>query len=161
MANEAAIRHVAVESANDPVAVEPGPQPSLVLVVAVRVGIVNEIEPQARPAFAIARRREQAIDQLFPHGSPFSVRRIPRGDELVNLPRCRRQPVQIECEPANQRHRIRLRARRHCVRFERGKDEAVDDGLGPDRVLDDRNGGLDDRLQRPPRSGFVLIGLFT
>ena len=56
-------RLVGVQRIDDPVAIRPD-RPRAIFLVAVRVRIAREVEPLARPAFAVARRGEEAIDPL-------------------------------------------------------------------------------------------------
>ena len=104
--HEPGVGLVVVERADDVVAVGPGVRPRLVLVVAVRVAVVDDVEPVPRPALAVVRRREQPVDQLLV-GVGVAVR-----DERVDLLRRRRQADQVEVQPADQRAAIRLRRRR-------------------------------------------------
>ena len=63
--HETRVRFVFVEGANDVVAVRPCVRALLVLVVAVRVAVVDDIEPVPRPALAVARAGEELVHQLF------------------------------------------------------------------------------------------------
>ena len=64
---EFVVRLVAVEGTNHPVA--EGPHlAEAVRLVAVRVGVPCEVEPLDRHPFAVARRRQQAIDDGFVRG---------------------------------------------------------------------------------------------
>ncbi len=63
--HEPGVRLVRVERADDVVAVRPGVRPRLVLVVAVRLAVVDHVEPVPRPPLAVLRRREQLVDQLL------------------------------------------------------------------------------------------------
>ena len=65
LAHEQVVRFVAVECADDIVAIRPGVGAELVLVVAVCVTVVDNVEPVARPAFAVARRGEKFFDEFF------------------------------------------------------------------------------------------------
>ena len=62
LCDEVGVGFVLVERADHPVPVRPGVRARLVLVVAVGVGVVDDIKPVPRPALAVARRREQAVD---------------------------------------------------------------------------------------------------
>ena len=59
--DELVVRHVVVERIDDPVAIHPH-EPRLVLFEAVGIGIAGRIEPDAAPALAEVRRREQPFD---------------------------------------------------------------------------------------------------
>ena len=63
--NELGVWLVGVEGTDDVVAVGPGIGPGLVLVVAVGVAVVDNVEPVAGPPLAVLRRGEQPIDELF------------------------------------------------------------------------------------------------
>ena len=60
--HEPRVRLVGVEGADDVIAVGPGVGPRLVLVVAVRLAEVDDIEPVPRPALAVVRAR-RAVDR--------------------------------------------------------------------------------------------------
>jgi hypothetical protein len=97
LANESRIEFILVEGADDPVAVRPGKIATLVLVVAVRVAVVNDVQPVPAPAFAVARRGQQAVDEL---GVGVGAVVAQEGRDLVGG---RRQSVQVEGESAQQR----------------------------------------------------------
>ena len=61
--DELVVGQVAVEGADDPVAIEPD-LARLVLLVAVGIGITRGIEPEPSPALAVMRRVEQPVDEL-------------------------------------------------------------------------------------------------
>ena len=80
---------VVVEGLHDPVAV--GPHAALVVEVqAVRVGVAGGVEPAAGHVFAIARRSQEAFDDLV-----VGLRGVVC-EEGVDLGRCRRQAGQVE-----------------------------------------------------------------
>ena len=62
--DELVVGQIAVERADDPIAIGPD-EPRLVLFVAVRIGIPSAIEPDAAPALAVVRRGEQARRRFF------------------------------------------------------------------------------------------------
>ena len=89
--HEPVVRHVVVESLNDPIAIA----------VSVRIGfhlrrvqlvvrIAGDVEPIAAPALAIARGREQVVDDLGERIRRFVL------NEGANLFRGRRQADQVE-----------------------------------------------------------------
>ena len=82
--HEAAVRLVAVEGADNVVAVRPGVGAGLVLVVTVSVAVVDDVQPVACPAFAVAGEGEQSLDQLF------VGQRVGVADELADVIRGRR-----------------------------------------------------------------------
>src|SRR5258708_3867993 len=60
--DELVIGQVAVESVEDPAAIEPD-LAGLVLFETVGVGVACGVEPGTRPALAVVRRRQQPIDE--------------------------------------------------------------------------------------------------
>jgi hypothetical protein len=87
---------VAVEGVDHPVAVGPD-LAEVVDVNAVRIGVAGRVEPLKDHALPVARRGEQTVHQAFVSGGCAVV------DESVDFSRRRRQAVQIEGEPADQR----------------------------------------------------------
>ena len=142
---------VGVERADHVVAVRPGVEPRPILIVAVRLGEVGHVQPVPRPALAVARRRQQPIDQLArkPLAAWRCRRRTHRSPPASAAARCRSKVTR----------RISVRrsaSRRRRQPFSRqfGEDERVD--RIPDfglRIADRGNGRLDDRLERPPVAG--------
>ena len=65
LADELVVRLVVVERADDVVAVPPGVWLRPVALEAVGLGVADQVEPVPRPALAVVRRGEQAIDDLF------------------------------------------------------------------------------------------------
>ena len=68
--DELIVRQVTVQGAHDPVAVSPGVRPRLVELEAIGVGITRQVEPVLRPALAVLRAGQQAVDDLL-----ISIRR--------------------------------------------------------------------------------------
>ena len=86
---------VVVEGLHDPVAV--GPHAALVVEVqAVRVGVAGGVEPAAGHVFAIARRSQEAFDDLV-----IGLRRGV-GEEGIDLGGRRRQAGEVERHAAEQ-----------------------------------------------------------
>ena len=142
--DKARVRLVVVERADDIVAVRPRVVARLVLVVAVRVGVVHDVEPVPRPALAVARRREQAIDEAF----VLVDRGI--GDVRIDLVRRGRQSDEVE---------VHAPTERACVGFGRHGERVFRELRGDERVdgiracvlrVRRRQGGLHDRLEAPP-----------
>ena len=77
--DEAVIGLVLVERLDDVIAVAPGIRPRLVALESFAFGVAGEIQPVPRPAFAIVRRSEQAVDHLFVRVGRFV------GDEGVDF----------------------------------------------------------------------------
>ena len=95
--DEAVVRLVGVEGADDVVAVAPGVGPRFVELVAVGLGVAGEVEPVPAPALAVVRARRAA------GRSPS--RRRPGDlsfDERVDLLRRRRQAGQVERDAADE-----------------------------------------------------------
>ena len=88
----------------------------------------------AAPALAVARRGQQAVDQLLVGVGRCVV------DELLDLLRRRRQPVQVEVGAADQSAAVGLR-RGSCRPFclELGEDEGVDRIADRGGILHRRN----------------------
>ncbi len=60
-----AVGDILVQGVDDVIAVGPRIGAAFVFVVAMGVAVVDDIKPVPRPAFAVARRREEAVDELF------------------------------------------------------------------------------------------------
>ena len=101
--HESRIGFVAVERVDDVVAIRPGIQAGLVLVVAMRLAEVNRVQPVPRPAFAIAWRGQQTVHDLLV-GICALVR-----DERVHFLGRGGQSGEIEGDAAQQRAAIRFR----------------------------------------------------
>ena len=63
LANEATVGEVVVECADHVIAIRPRVVPALVLVVAVRVAVVDHVEPVPAPTLAEMRAGKQAVDE--------------------------------------------------------------------------------------------------
>src|SRR6185295_16511218 len=92
-----------VERLDQPVAVGPRVRTLAVLVVAVRLGEVDEVHPLARPALAVARAREQPVDHALVCAGCFV------GEERRLLLRRRRQSGEVEGDAAQERASIGVR----------------------------------------------------
>ena len=99
LTDEAGIRLVGVEGADQVIAIGPGVGPEAVLIMAVRVGIVGDVEPMAGPAFAVARRGEQAVHQPLVGVGRWIV------EERIEFRRRRRQAGQVDADPREQARR--------------------------------------------------------
>ena len=88
--DELRIGLVGVERPDHVIAIGPGVGPGLVLVVAVRVAVVDDVEPVPRPALAVPGRDEQPFDELF------VGLRVGVGDEGLHLVGRGRQADEIE-----------------------------------------------------------------
>ena len=148
--DEPGIGLVGVERADDVIAIGPGIRPRLVLVVAVGVAVVDDVEPVPGPAFAVAGRGQQPVDEFL------VGRGIGIGDEGIHFFGRRRQARQVEREPADERAAVGDHRRREFVLGELRANEEVDGvafGLDAcnrrERVHADRHGRLRDRLPGP------------
>ena len=96
--DEPVVRHVVVERLDDPVAVAPGFRVRLDRErVRLVLGVAGHVEPVPRPRLAVARRREQPVDDLRE-----GVGRVVLQERLDLVGR-RRQAGQVERHPADQR----------------------------------------------------------
>ena len=116
--HEAVERLVVVERLDDVVAVAPRPGAVAVVLEALGLGVAHDIEPVPAPLLAVVRGREQPIDQLLVGVG----RRIV--DEGIDLLRRRRQPGQVEGDPADERGPVGLRRRRQSFLSSRARMKA-------------------------------------
>ena len=93
--HETGVCLVLVKSANHIVAIRPRIGSGVVVVIAMRVRIVRHIQPMPRPLFTVARRGQQARDQLF-----VSLHVLVR-DKGFHFLRRRRQPGEVVTQPAD------------------------------------------------------------
>ena len=108
---ELVVRHVRVDRVHHPVS--PRPHRALgIALKAIRVRVPRHIEPVPRPAFAIARRGQQPVDEPL-----VSVGRAV-GEKRVQLGRRRRYTRQLEGHPPQQRLARRLGRRREVFPFQ-------------------------------------------
>ena len=143
--DEAVVRLVLVEGVDDVIAVAPGERLFAVALVAVGLGVADHVQPEARPALAVLRPGQQAVEQGF-----VSTRRCV-GHERLDLLRRRRQTDQVEIRPADQRPLVGRRVRLQPLFFQLRQHERVDRVGHPIPVLHVRHRGPTDRLKRPPR----------
>ena len=155
--DELVVRQILVEGVNDVVAISPRVRVerlalAAALAVAGRVGVARDVEPVPRPTLAVARRCEEAIDELFK-----SVRRFV-GDERIHFRGSRREADQIvgdaadECLPVGFRRGLEFFVGQLC------EDETIN------RILDEmlrvgrlRHGLSGDLLKRPMILRGVLV----
>ena len=141
--DEPVVGHVAVQGVDDPVAIPPGVGPGLVELEAVGVGVARQVEPVLRPAHAVLRAGQQAVDDLL-----IGVGRAVVQERLDLLGR-RRQAGQVEAEAAEQRRAVGLGRGRQAVGLEARQDEGVDRVADPAAILDGRRLGPPRRPERP------------
>ena len=147
---EAVVRLVVVEALDDVVAVSPGVRLGGVELVAVGLGVADQVQPVPAPALAVARGREQSVDHLV-----VSLGRSV-GEEGVDLIGGRREPGEVVSGPAEQRRFLGRRGGSEAGRFELRQDEAVDRRSGPRRVLDLRDLGAGQPSERPEVPGPIV-----
>ena len=136
------VRDVAVEGADEVVAVPPGERDVGVALAAVRLAVAEQVHPVARPALAEVWRVEVAVHQV-------GVRRWrPVAGEPRDLGRGRRQPPQIERQAADERRAVGVRGRGESRLLEPRQDEPVGRRRRPGLVI---HGGRVRGLHRLPR----------
>ena len=126
-ADEAGVGLVPVEALDHVVAIRPRVAPRLVLVVAVRLAVVRHIQPVPPPALPVARRGEQAVHQAL-----IGVWRAV-AYKRVDFCWRRRQAVEVEAEPANERGAVRLPRWAESLLGEHRGDKAIDLVRAPGR----------------------------
>ena len=124
-------RLVGVESADHVIAIPPGERFGGVALVAVGLGIPDQVEPVPRPAFAVGGAGEQVVDHFFDR-----IRR-PRevGEKCFALVGRWRQAGQVEDTACEERPRLGCRRGRPALFFEPGQHESIDRVARPGRVL--------------------------
>ena len=129
--DELVVRQVVVERADHPVAIEMRVRvgieaaPHRIEAAVVVFAVARDVEPHAAPGFAVARRREQAIDHLLER-----VGRLVR-EKRVDFFGRRRQAGEIERGAAEQRQLVGGADRRQAFALETREDEAIDVGARP------------------------------
>ena len=122
---KACVRFVVVERTNHVVSVGPGIEARLVFVVAMRLTIVNRVQPVSSPTFSITWRRQQTVDQFFVGERRLVVHKIP------HFFRSRRKTVQVVGQAPNQGTSIGLGRRRQAFLLELCQNECVDGCANP------------------------------
>jgi hypothetical protein len=107
--DEPAIRFVGIEGPDDVIAVRPGVESELVLVVAVGFAKVDDIQPVPGPPLAVVGRIQQPVYQLL-----VGVGAVV-GEECGDGVRRRGQAEQVVRQPSDQRAAIGLRRRRQAA----------------------------------------------
>ena len=140
--DEAVERHAAIQGVDHPIAVAPD-RAVAVDGIAVRVGVARDVEPVPPPALAVMGRRQQALDRLLVSvGAPVVKKR-------AQFFRRRRQPRQIEREPAQQRAPVGLGRSSDALFLQLGLDEKVDRVARLRRIAQARRRRAAHRLERP------------
>ena len=131
LADEAVEGAVLVEDADDVVPVAPERRPVAVDGEAVGVGVAHDVEPVPRPALAVARRREEAVDD----GGRRLELRPGVADVGVDILRGRGETREVDgdaADPDAARHRG---SRFEAARLQPCEDESVDGVFLPRRVV--------------------------
>ena len=134
---------VAIERADDPVAIHVGEGARGIFFVTVAVGVVREIEPVTRPVLAKMWRGKQTLDEIFV-GAGRGV-----GEEFSNLFGRGREAGEVEAEAANERGFVGLGRGGDGLFFEAREDEVVDGRANPRGVRDAGRRGADGRFEGP------------
>ena len=135
-------RHVVAQGPDDPVAIG-GDVVLLVAVITHRAGVPHQVEPVRRQALTVMGRGEETFHQsLVGVGARVA-------HERLHVLRGGRQAREVERQPADQGHRVRLRRRGEAAGLELRQDEAVHRPPGPRRVADLRDRRSPGRGVRP------------
>ncbi len=118
-------RHVGVQGVDYPIAILPD-RAGIVVRVAVAVGVTRQVEPVARLPLAVMGRSQQPVDQTLV-GSFALV-----GQKRLDLVDLRRDAEQIQTQPADQGHAVRLGRGANAFPRQSFEDERVD------RISDER-----------------------
>ena len=125
--NELIVRNIFIDSFNHPVTISPGERVGRI--GGFRCGIVfpvaSDIQPVASPAFPIALRRQQTVDQLGISGW------ILVSDECLNFIVGRTQPSQIKRGTVDESSKVGLRGRSQLLLLQLCEDEPIDLFFGP------------------------------
>ena len=148
------VRQILIDRADDPVAIDVRKRiaPLLFKDVAFGVGVARDVEPEAAPAFAVARRGQQAV-QHFGVG----LRRFV-GEERVYFIGVGRQTGQVERGAPDQRALVGGRVGFNAFGFEFRTHEAVDGRQRGMVFFQNWNGRSHGLFERPKIFGFVRIG---
>ena len=144
LADEAVVRLVLVEGVDDVVAVAPDVGAGLVALEALAVGVAGEVEPVARPALAVARRGEKAINDAVEGGGRVV------GEERLHFFGSGQQSGEVERGAADERDLVGGRSGAQVPLFQLREHEGVDGIAHPRGVPRRRHGRLDHRLKGPP-----------
>ena len=75
LAHELVVRHILVKGANHVIAIPPRLMFVVVVFVAVRLRITDQVQPMPRPPFAVMRRREQTVHHFLEALGDLSLRK--------------------------------------------------------------------------------------
>ncbi len=141
--HEPIVGNIAVDAAHDPVAVLPGERLGGVALVAVGVGVSDQIEPMARLALGVGGARKQAIHHAFV-GSGASV-----GQESREIFGGRREPREVVMDPSEHRASVG----RRCFGQPRRAAARSQERVHGRKTRELRNGRIPERLVRPDLGG--------
>ena len=136
MANEVCIRQIAIERINHPVPVSPRLAKITLggkLNQIAGIGIPNQIQPVAAPAFAVQGRGKQPVND-----AGKCLRGCVR-QKGIHLGRRRWQADQVERRPSDQCSLVGGGRGLHSLPFQTGQDVPIDFRSGP-RLIDHRRG---------------------
>ena len=136
---ELVVGEVGVEGGDDPVAIAPDRRPERVRAVAGRIGVAGQVEPDPRPALAVAGVGEEPID-----GPLVGVGRRISGHRL-HLAGGRGKAPEVEADPAQEDLAVGLGRRPQPLAVEAVEDPEIDPAPRPRPVVN--------RRQRPVRRG--------
>ena len=139
---------VLIKSVNEPVAIPPDFTAGVTL-VAFGIGVAGEVEPPARPAFAIRGRVQQPVH--------YPLIRVGRSvvDKTGGLPFRWRQSGQVERYPADERGAVRFGRRFQSISLQLVEKKRVDLVFNPLRIVI-----LANSQSAPERAHFRHVGLF-
>ena len=120
LGDELGVGLVGVERLHNIIPVAPRVLAVVVRLVAVGLGVADEVEPVARPLLTVARAGEQSVHELLVGGGGLV------GEELVQLEGRRRQAGEVEVNAARERGAVGRGGRLELGGGELLEDERVD-----------------------------------
>ncbi len=118
--DEPVVRFVAIERIDHVIAIAPGVRAVGIEFEAVGIGVAHHIQPFQRPALAVVRRGEQAVDNFFVCVGRFVL------DEGVDFGRSGRQADEIEGNAADEVDPIGGFGGPQFLGLEDAQDECID-----------------------------------
>ena len=150
---EVVVGHVVVEGFDDPIAVAPRMRKGQIRLLAARFGVAGDVEPVPGPTLAETRRREQPVDD------PVHRRGGGVGEEVADLPGLRRQPGEVERQPAEEGFAAGVGHRLHSRPLHFSQEEAVDVTERPGGVVHRWHLRRDRLVEGPVVAAGLEIGL--
>ncbi len=139
---EAVEREVLVQGSDHPVPIGPD-RAQAVFLVAHRICVAGQVQPDPGPALAIGGRAEQAVDQSVVRTGRVVLR------ECFRLRGCWRQAGEIEGDASREGVAVGLGRGGEARRIEAGEDELVDGAGYPARIRDLGRVRTDGTLEGP------------